>query len=221
MKNFYNWLHRRTCSSGEKNEPSAGIWHNTVRRNVVDLCLNHKGRLLDVGCGEGLFIVNLAALNPRLEIYALDNDINKLSSAREKCEKKKLSRVKFIHADALDIPAGCGYFDRVICINTFFNVKSIDAVSRILEQISRVCKSKGRIIFDFRNSLNPFLPLKYKLAPYYDATVKENNLPLNAYNPKKIDGILEKLNLKILNRIPVGFPLKTLAPVVIIEAEKC
>ena len=221
IKRFYYWLHKRSYGPEERDEPSGGVWHRRVRREVINLCRMQSGRLLEVGCGEGLFIANLAAVNAQLEICGVDNNTDKLQKAKKWCEDNGLKKVKFLYTDALNLPAEDGWFDCVVCINTFFNVESINTVNRILGQIARVCKNKGRIVFDFRNSLNPFLRLKYKLAPHYDPTVKEYNLPLNTYSPKDIDDILKRLNLTVLNRKYIGFPLKFLAPIVIIEAEKC
>jgi len=221
VNKFYCWIHGKTCAPQEKGEPSAGVWHSRVRAEVIDLCRWQNGKLLEVGCGEGLFMANLTAVNPQLKICGIDNNIDKLQKAKKKFENNELKKAEFLYADALNLPVKNNCFDCVVCINTFFNIGSIGTVSRILQQIVRVCKNKGRIIFDFRNSLNPFLRIKYKLAPYYDQTVKECNLPLNTYSPEDIDDILKKLNLTILKKSYIGFPLKFLAPVIVVEAKKC
>ena len=222
LKKFYRWFYKKISNSKERGEYSAGVWPHRIRQKVINLCREYKGgKLLEVGCGEGLFILNLATANPQLEIVGIDNNISGLLSTREKCENKKFKNVKLIYADAVNLPINDEYFDCLVCINTFLNLESIKVVNHILGQMARVCKKKGKIFFDFRNSLNPFLRLKYKLAPYYDSTIEENKLPLNTYYPKDIEDILRKLNFKIINRIYIGFPLKMLAPIIIIEAEKC
>ncbi len=222
LKKFYLWFYKKICHSRNRNEPSAGVWSDRVRQEVVNLCREYKaGRLLEVGCGEGLFILNLATANPRLEIVGVDNNIDRLLSAGEKCESRKLKNVKLIYANAVNLSIEDECFDYVVCINTFFNLESIKVLNQVLEQMARACKKKGRVIFDFRNSLNPLVRLKYKLAPYYDLTVKESKLPLNVYRPKDIEDILRKLNFRIINRIYIGFSLEILAPLIIIEAEKC
>jgi ubiquinone/menaquinone biosynthesis C-methylase UbiE len=95
---------------------------------------------------------------------------------------------------------------------------SVTAVIKALKEMKRVCKKSGRIIFDFRNSLNPLLKAKYKLARYYDPTVK--NLPLNTYSPGQIEKILKDLNLKIVSRKFIGLPFKRLAPVIIMVTQR-
>ncbi len=214
---LYSRLRFIAAKSEEKGQASSGYWPSQIRSQVEQIYKKAKGKLLEIGCGEGLFIMILATANPQLEITGVDSNINKLLSAKGKCGEK----ARFIYANAVSLPIQSGHFDYVVCINTFYNLKSIEIVGQVLEQMARVCKKKGRVIFDFRNSLNPFVRLKYKLAPYYDLTVKKSKLPLNTYHSKDIENILRKLNFRIINRIYIGFPLKILAPIIIIEAERC
>lgn len=221
IKKIYVWLHKKTSKVEERGEPSAGVWHNRVRQEVIDLCQKSKGRLLEVGCGEGLFLANLALDNSQLDVFGVDNHMSDLLRTKRRGEKKESGNIRLVHGDAMNLPFGDGSFDRIVCVNTFFNMESIDAVRHALEQMARVCKKKGRITFDFRNSANPFVRLKYKLAPCYDPTIREQGLPLNTYSIKHIREILDGLNLKIVSKTCVGFPVKALAPIIIMEAEKC
>ena len=221
IKKVYLWFHRRVTKVEEKGQPSAGVWHNKIREETMRICEDYKGRFLEVGCGEGLFIAQLAAFNSQLEITGVDNNIEKLSDAEEKCEAEQCKNVRIVHADATKLPFESEYFCNIVCINVLLNLESMNLANNILAEISRVCKKGGRLIFDFRNSLNLLLRLKYKLAPYYDITVKEQKLPLNTYGLKQIERLLDELGLKIINRIYLGFPYNKFAPIVIIEAEKC
>lgn len=220
MRKLYYRLHR-VSKFKEKDEPSGGWWHSRVRQEAANLCQKYQGRVLEVGCGEGLFLTKLALLNPQLEITGVDSNINKLLKTEERGKESKLKNIKLIYADAVDMPFDDNYFDGVVCINTFFNMQSIDMVNQALAEIARVCKKGGKIIFDFRNALNFLLRLKYKLAPYYDVTVKEQKLPLNTYSPKQIKEILKNLNFRVINKKYIGFPGNILSPIIMIEAEKC
>ena len=160
LERIYYWLHREISKNPEeKDAPSAGWLHSKVRQEVENLCLVCQGKLLEVGCGEGLFITKLASINSAIQIFGVDNDIKKLQDAKSKSEEKRLGNIKLIYADAINLPFPDDYFDGVVCINTFVNLKSILIVNQVLEQMARVCKKKGKIFFDFRNSLNLFINL--------------------------------------------------------------
>ncbi len=205
----------------ERGQPSGGWWHNMVRQKVVSLTSKYDGRILEVGCGEGLFLLKIALLNRQAAIFGFDRDLDKLFCARSKFEEKKLHNIRLCYSDATCIPFKDGYFDTVVCINTFLNMDSIDSVEQVLREMARVCKRDGKVIFDFRNSRNPFLNLKYALAPYYDATIKSNKLPLKTYSPARIRGILNDINLRIVNKTYMGSFIRIISPIIIIEARKC
>jgi ubiquinone/menaquinone biosynthesis C-methylase UbiE len=106
----------------------------------------------------------------------------------------------------------------VVCINVFFNLPSEQKLNESLQEISRVCKSGGKIILDIRNSMNPLLWVKYKLAKYYDETVRD--LPLKTYRLKKVASFLKQHGFEIVNRRYIGFPRGVFAPVIVVEARR-
>jgi ubiquinone/menaquinone biosynthesis C-methylase UbiE len=218
LDRIYLWLHRRLSKTDERGEYSAGVWQNAVRDKVIFLSDDAAGKLLEIGCGEGLLLLKLASLKPKLDIYGIDiwNEI--LVRAQSKFDKNNIQNVLLSQADATQLPFKDKFFDCVICINVFFNLPSEAMVKQSLEEISRVVKKEGKIIFDIRNSLNPLLFLKYKFAKYYDPTVKD--LPLRTYNYKKIADYLKQNSFEVTRKIAVGFPENSFAPIFVIEAKK-
>ncbi|MCP4650960.1 MAG: methyltransferase domain-containing protein [PVC group bacterium] len=220
IKQLYAWFHKVIAKADEKDQPSGGVWPNIVRKEVLKMCADKQGKLIAVGCGEGLFISQLGANNPKFSLTGLDNNKIKLEEAKRKCQERGLN-VDAIHGDATHMPFSAGYFDTIVCINVVLNLPSIEIVQSIIKEISRVCAVGGRFVFDFRNACNPAVNLKYKLAPYYDETVKRDNLSLNTYTYKDIERILVENNFKIISRKYSGFPCNSFAPIIILEAEKC
>lgn len=217
LKRFYCWLHRKVSDSKEANEYSAGRWQDMVRKEALKLSFKTQGRLLEIGCGEGLFLAKLAKQDPDLEIWGVDSSRERLQHAEARLKVQNIKNIKLALQEAplLDLPEG--YFDRIVCVNVFLNMPTIETVKRTLESMRRVCKSDGRIVFDFRNSRNPLLVLKYRFASFYDPTVKGH--VLNTYNPKEIESILEDLGFKIERTITFGwFICRRFAPIFIIEA---
>lgn len=221
LKNFYCRLYKKIIHQSAEKKLLITCWSDTIRDKVLSLCKNKQGRLLEIGCGQGWFITDAKINNQKFELFGIDKDDYKLKKAQEKCRALGLKNISLIYADALNPPFKESYFDIIVCINTFVNLESIDIVDKMLQKMQRLCKKGGRIYFEFRNSLNLMLWFKYKLAPFYDITIKKDRLPLNTYRIKEIDKILDKLNFKINKKIYLGLPPKLFAPVIIIEAEKC
>lgn len=202
----------------ERGEYSSGHWQEMVRAKALELCRRDEGNVLEVGCGEGLFLAKLAQEKRDLDIYGVDIWKDILDKAKKKFEENNITNVKLHHCDASSLIFENNFFDVVVCINVFFNLPSEGIFYKSLQEISRVCKSGGKIIFDIRNSMNPFLWVKYKLAKYYDETVKD--LPLKTYRLKKVTLTLKQHNFEIINKIYIGFPHSLFAPIIIIEARK-
>ena len=218
LNRIYYFLHRQASKAKERGEYSAGYWHSLVRKKVLSLCAEKKGNVLEVCCGEGLFLLSLAERHSDLAIWGVDYDAVRVKMAKDRMQVRALGNVKLSYQDATALNFPDGYFDAVVCINTFFNLASLDEVKKVLLQMKRVCKESGSLIFDFRNSLNLPLKLKYRCAFSYDATVR--NLPLRAYSPEEIISLLKELNLSIYLTQGVGFPIKRFAPIIIVEVKK-
>jgi len=218
---IYYWLHRLASKPQERGRPSAGYWQDKVRQEALILCQGIKGRLLEVGCGEGLFLEQLTRQNPELEIWGIDNNNERLNQAEQRIKGANLKNIRLLFQDATSLSFADEYFDTVICINVLLSLDSLDLVRQVLGQMKQVCRKSGKIIFEFRNSLNPLLVVKYRLARYYDETVKNLNLPLRCYGPKQIESILKDLNLKVKRKIPLGLSIfKRFAPIIILEVER-
>ncbi|MFH1507776.1 MAG: class I SAM-dependent methyltransferase [Candidatus Omnitrophota bacterium] len=218
LNKIYNWLHKSTSKCDERNEYSAGYWQNQVRQAALLYCKNMNGRILEVGCGEGLFLAELAKANPGLECVGVDNNQERVSQSQARVKEAGLSNVNISYADAKGLKFNDSYFDAVACINVFFNLPSLEVVNSVLKEICRVSKSSGRIIFDVRNAGNPLLKIKYKLAPFYDPTVK--NLPLNTYNFSQVKKMLQECRLKLIDFKFIGFPKNMFSPIIIFKAQK-
>lgn len=210
LKKIYSWLHRGSYS--------AGYWQEKVRQQALILCDKAKGKLLEVGCGEGLFLTRLATEYPQLEIWGIDSSNIRLKDAQAQLKQLQLKNVNLSLQEAGQLDFGAESFDRVVCINVIFNLQSRDTVSQVIQEFSRVCKKGGRLILDFRNAKNPLLYLKYKFAYVYDESVK--TLPLKTYTLQDLQLLLNAAGFEIMHKVYIGFPVKKIAPAVILEAQK-
>ncbi|MFA6216179.1 MAG: class I SAM-dependent methyltransferase [Candidatus Omnitrophota bacterium] len=218
LTKLYYWLHRRVSKKDERGEYSSGYWQDKIRREALKMCRNSSGRSLEVGCGEGLFLTQLARQNPQTQVWGIDFNEERLRRVNEKIKEQGIANIHVLLLAAPQLTFEDEYFDTVVCVNVFLNMESLDTVRQALQEIHRVCKRSGKVIFDFRNSRNLFMNLKYRLARYYDRTLK--NLPLNTYHPQHIESLLRELGFSIRNRVCLGFFMKRYAPLIIIEAVK-
>jgi len=220
IERLYTWLHDRSSRPEERGEYSAGQWQYRIRSAALDLCASATGRVLEIGCGEGLFLAQLARRYPSLEVHGVDIWSPILAKARQLVERERLSQITLKQSDEAAMPYADEYFDTVVCINVLFNLPTKEDFKRVLQEAVRVCKKDGQIIFDIRNSQNPLLAVKYRMAKYYDASVRERNLPLRTYTVKEVTDFLAQNHCSLVERQPLCFPRNRFSPIFIFKAKR-
>lgn len=173
----------------EIEEPSGGFLPYRVRRKTVSLLKNH-GRLLDVGAGEGLL---LRAIGPKTAkwIYCIDLDRKRLEQSAERWPHKE--RTLFVFGDGLHLPFKDNAFDEVTLLNIFLNISDEQVVASLLREAVRVSLNNGKVIFDFRNRVNPMIFLSYKTVFIHDPELK---LPLRGFTKGELKRVLQSLSIK-------------------------
>ena len=99
-------------------------------------------RVLDVGCGTGLFSQYLAAVTKDCEYTGIDIDAHFIAGAKEKAEGKEGNSFKYIVADALDLPFSGKQFDLVVSLAALTNIGEPVAA---LKEMRRVVKPGGLV----------------------------------------------------------------------------
>lgn len=216
---IYYKIHRFFSGSDGKGEYSGGRWQEKVRSAALEIVSIETGRVLELGCGEGLFLARLASERPGLEVWGIDNSRERIASADARLKNKGIVNAHVRVADAVKTGFDDGYFDSAICINVLFNLPSFDVVRGVMLEMARLCKKGGTAVFDFRNAANPILPMKYALAKYYDKTVTD--LPLKLYRYDDIEKLAGECGFEIKSKRYVGFPGNGISPIVLLEAVKC
>ena len=217
IKKLYYFLHSKFSRSDQRGEYSSGHWQNIIREDILKRTERVSGEVLEVGCGEGLFLSSLAKRNTELKLYGIDIWDKILERAKERFNQEGLNQIELKQADATKLPYDDCSFDAVVCMNVLFNLPTDQMCYQTIAEMARVCKSGGRIILDIRNSRNLLLWIKYKLAPFYDATVKD--LPLRTYKVNDLLDCLKSLEIEIKDVKPMGFPNNIFAPLFVIEGE--
>lgn len=141
-------------------------------RRVLDVAGDLSGlRVLDIGCGRGELLAEIARRWPAASLYGLDLSAARVAGAGA----RSAVRVGLVTADiGLAAPFAASSFDRVFCLETLEHLKRPD---HCLREIVRLLRADGRAILSVPNAAGfaPFhrlggvLPgrwLKGKLLPY-------------------------------------------------------
>ena len=130
------------------------------RKKVVPLA---EGKVLEIGIGSGLNLpfYDKAKID---EIWGLDPS-EELSEMAKQVADEESMEVKFISSGAEDIPLPDNYFD---CVLVTYTMCTIPEVQRANQEIRRVLKDDGKMIFcehgeapdqnirKWQNRINPF-----------------------------------------------------------------
>ena len=172
--------------------------------------LNNK-KILDAGCGNGEYSLALAKKFPKAIIYAVDFSEAMCKLTKKRAEAHNLKNIKTINGDIDNLPFDDNYFDVVFCIDTLHHIPT-QTIRKTLNELKRLLCGRGKLIIDFKNKFNPYVYYSHKKAEsvtYYctNRSLKEMQCLLgNHFKISKVRG--------------VGFPLRFIAPYVIIFGEK-
>lgn len=117
---------------------------------IEKLALKDKDRVLDCGCGDGLFLVAIREVS-RCQLHGLDFDKKNLRLASQYL---KGSSVKLKHGDVTKMPFGNQFFDKIYCTEVLEHVIND---RKALAEIKRVLKKNGLLIVTVPNHNYPFL----------------------------------------------------------------
>lgn len=171
----------------EKGNLGQRLWHKYKFEVVSSVLPRDVERLLDVGCGDGYFIGELAHLIPETEIYAVDVSEKLIRSAT-----KKHPGIKFQVADAHRLPFKNNQFDLILFAETLEHF--VDP-RKVLLQAKRVLKKDGKIIVEIDSG-----NILFRIIWFFWTNAGRGRVwkdaHLTSFNIKRLEKIFKEVGLK-------------------------
>lgn len=192
-------------------DESAGLkiiykaFHDAIEENKDRL----KGRVLDLGCGTGIFSRLLSSVEGIKEVVGLDISRESVIQARGKCNEK----CRFVAGSATELPFPDASFDVVVAFG--------DIISHIhrgytdaVRETGRILKPGGHLVFDIDNKWNLGLlsephelkaSLKNPLSghirewSFLDSFGDECSLHFKTFKPSEIIGLLRGVGFSVMD----------------------
>jgi 2-polyprenyl-3-methyl-5-hydroxy-6-metoxy-1,4-benzoquinol methylase len=89
--------------------------------SVMDLLLTDEGRILDVGCGFGLFAAYFGQMHPRRRIVGVDPSVRRIALAQGVARSLGLQEHSFVVGDVRDAPLE-GPFDAIYVLDVMHHL---------------------------------------------------------------------------------------------------
>jgi ubiquinone/menaquinone biosynthesis C-methylase UbiE len=119
-----------------------GPSHRALVARVGAMAGGRALRVLDVGCGTGVFASRLRAAFPKVEIYGVDLVADMLTMGRGRWQSNR-EQVMPVQADSERLPFGDASFDVVTCANSFHHYPRQE---RAVAEMGRVLRPGGRLM---------------------------------------------------------------------------
>ena len=153
---------RRICYGGYKYVP--GYWRPIAEKLIEIYNLNPKSKVLEIGCGKGFLLTEIAKLVPGINLNGID--ISSYAINQSHLEVRK----SLVVGNATSLPWRDQSFDLAFSLNTFHNLYAFD-LERALREISRVSSAHYLCVESYRNEIE-----KQNLL-YWQVTCEAFNTP--------------------------------------------
>jgi ubiquinone/menaquinone biosynthesis C-methylase UbiE len=173
-----------------------GPSHRVLIRRIQAVAGQRPVRVLDVGCGTGLFVSRIKAALPRAEIWGVDLVSEMLAKGTPRW-RYHAGELRPIQGDSERLPFASGSFDFVTCANSFHHYPRQE---RAVAEMYRVLRPGGRLlIID-----------GYRDAPWgwfiYDVCVAFREGDIHHASARRFRDLLSRAGLQaIAQRVYRGF----------------
>ena len=147
------------------------------------LLKSNIGKTLDYGFGSGENLVFLS--NEGHEIYGLETSITALKITKKKIKNKKLKSNLKILSSSKKLEFQDDFFDNIICLSVFSQLKNKDNAIHLLKEFNRKLKKDGILVIDINGPKSEYF---YKKKDFFSLK-----------NKKEFLDMLKKNNFKIIN----------------------
>jgi len=167
-------------------------------------------RVLDVGCGGGLFAEELARLG--CAVIGVDPSVGSLATARAHARAGGLS-IDYRLGSGESLPCDAGSVDLVTCVDVFEHVTDLD---RVIAEIARVLRPCGILLFDTINRTRQSELVMIRLAQQFPLTrwmPKDLHVAEKFIAPADLTTILDRAGLALRGETgmkPIAGPLQLL-----------
>jgi ubiquinone/menaquinone biosynthesis C-methylase UbiE len=110
-------------------------------RMLLDLLTPTDERILDVGCGTGVFATQILRRFPDTQVWGLDLSAGMLARAQTRAPMTA-GRLHLVQGDSERLPFADDSFDVVTCIHSFHHYPRQD---RVVAEMHRVLRPGGRL----------------------------------------------------------------------------
>jgi ubiquinone/menaquinone biosynthesis C-methylase UbiE len=119
-----------------------GPSHRAIIKRIQGQAGERPVKILDVGCGTGLFASRIKAALPHSSIWGVDLVAGMLAKGAARWEHHA-SHILPVQGDSERLPFGTGSFDVVTCANSFHHYPHQD---RAVAEMHRVLRPGGRLM---------------------------------------------------------------------------
>jgi ubiquinone/menaquinone biosynthesis C-methylase UbiE len=171
-----------------------------IWEKMIDKYSNYHGRVLDIGCGSGIFSFYLAERNR--SVIAIDASNEMIKICQEKKNQFSMNNINFLHCD-IDSYGQISSHEKVDLIICSSVLEYLDSFERSLKLLSSLMKKHGILIFSMPNRSSLYRRIeptifKFTGYPRYYEYVK------NIYTFAEVRTKFRECNLNILESAYYG-----------------
>lgn len=126
---------------GIKVNPFQRFWHLRRFKKISKLIDPVKGAVLDIGCADATFTEVIARKSKATKVVGIDILKAQIDDDRKRFRHNR--QMRFLVADAHDLPFANNFFEAVFCLEAMEHVHD---QNKVLREIKRVLRDGGYII---------------------------------------------------------------------------